>query len=260
VLRFNERHVDGSSARSTYIADILSACPRLKTLVVLPPRRCHTRPIDTNVGLQDLLGAEWVCSGLETLSICIRDLAEYEVKQGMDKDGNQSSPSDIDAELALYLRQIHNVSEFHRRLKAMSPSLQTLDLTWNPLCQDISYDPYSHDINFPDNLRWMNLKWFPVSGGLKSTTTALEVVIQRQLEKKSDLSLQRKLQDSGIFVCEIRMGVYAGYPFHSSWYYDSWEDCLGVDYFDEEVSFKDVHDAYKSRSSRRRREEMKRGK
>ena len=126
VFRLYEQDFDSSSARSTYIADILSTCPRLKTFVVLPPWRWHTRPRGTNVGLQDLLGAEWVCSGLETLSIGIRDLAEYEVEQEMDKDGNHRSPSDTNAELALYLCKICNVTKFHRRLRSITSSLQNL--------------------------------------------------------------------------------------------------------------------------------------
>ncbi|KAG9069859.1 hypothetical protein KI688_009184 [Linnemannia hyalina] len=118
-------------------------------------------------------------SRLETLSICIWDLAEYEAELELDKGGN-SSPFDTDAELALYLRKIHNLTESHRRL--------------------------SHDIDFPDSLRWMNLKRLPVSGGLESTATAQEVAIQSQSRKKSNLALQRRLQDSGILVFEIRMG------------------------------------------------------
>ncbi|OAQ29122.1 hypothetical protein K457DRAFT_19535 [Linnemannia elongata AG-77] len=103
---------------------------------------------------RDLLGTEWVCSGLETLSIGIRDLAEYEAEQEMDKHRNHNSLFDTDAELALYLRKIHN-------------------------------DPYSHDIEFPDNLRWMNLKWFPIYGGLESTTTTQNEVMQRYSEKRA---------------------------------------------------------------------------
>ncbi|KAF9297897.1 hypothetical protein BGZ88_008634 [Linnemannia elongata] len=125
---------------------------------------------------RDLLGTEWVCSGLEALSIGIRDLAEYEAEQEMDKHGNHNLLFDTDAELALYLRKIHNVKEFRRRLKSFTPSLQTLDLAWSHLCQGIPYDPYSHDIEFPDNLRWVNLKWFPIYGGLESTTTTQKEV------------------------------------------------------------------------------------
>ncbi|KAK5822412.1 hypothetical protein F5H01DRAFT_402512 [Linnemannia elongata] len=150
VLRLSEQ--DGTTARSTYIADILSTCPRLKTLVLLPPMRCCRR------------------------------------------------------QLALYLRKIHNVKEFRRRLKSFTPSLQALDLAWSHLCQGIPYDSYSLDIEFPDNLRWMNLKWFPIYGGLESTTTTQKEVMQRYSEKKSDLALQRKLQESGILVSEIQMG------------------------------------------------------
>ncbi|KAF9331038.1 hypothetical protein BGZ91_012269 [Linnemannia elongata] len=164
VLRLSEQDFDGTTARSTYIVDILFTC------------------------------AEWVCSGLETLSIGIRDLAEYEAEQEMDK------------QLALYLRNIHNVKDFCRRLQSFTPSLQTLDLAWSHLCQGIPYDPYSHDIEFPDNLRWMNLKWFPIYGGLESTTTTQKEAMQRYSEKKSDLALQRKLQESGILVSEIQMG------------------------------------------------------
>lgn len=265
VLRLKEQDFDGSSIRSTYIADIVSSCPRLKSLVVLPPWRYHMDHQGTNVGLQDLLNVDWICSGLETLSIGIMDLAEYQVEQEIDKDGNHSPLYHNDEEFALYLRKTHNVTEFHRRLKSITPSLQNPSLTWSYHCQDIPYDPYSHDIDFPNNLRWMNLKWLPVYGVFNAKTTAQEVAIQRQLEKKSDLALQRKLQDSGIFVSEIRMGAYANHPFRSSWYYDWWWksedwDRLGADYFDEEVSFEDVQDAYKSRSSRRLHEEMKRRK
>ncbi|KAF9547479.1 hypothetical protein EC957_008316 [Mortierella hygrophila] len=108
------------------------------------------------------------------------DLAEYEAELEMDKGGNHSSPSDTDAELALYLRKIHNVTKSRRWL--------------------------SHDIDFPDKLRWMKLKWFPVSIGLESTATAQEVAIQSQSRKRSNLALQRRFQDSGILVSEIRMG------------------------------------------------------
>ncbi|KAG0077370.1 hypothetical protein BGZ90_007295 [Linnemannia elongata] len=128
---------------------------------------------------RDLLGAEWVCSGLETLSIGIRDLAEYEAEQEMDKRRNHNSLIDTD-----------------RRACLVPPQ--------HPQC--IPYDPYSHDIEFPDNLRWMNLKWFPIYGGLESTTTTQKEVMQRYSEKKSDLALQRKLQESGILVSEIQMG------------------------------------------------------
>lgn len=125
---------------------------------MLPAWKSHTEPQGTNVGLQDLLSAEWVCSGLETLLINIIDLAEYEVKQEKDEDGNHSSLHGTDSDLTFYIRKIQNVSEFLRRLKAVKPSLQTLDPAWSHLCQDISYDPYSHDLDFPNNLRWMNLK------------------------------------------------------------------------------------------------------
>ncbi|KAG0071103.1 hypothetical protein BGZ89_011654 [Linnemannia elongata] len=150
--------------------------------------------------------AEWVCSGLKTLSIGIRDLAEYEAEQEMDKHRNHNSLFDTDAELALYLRKIHDVKEFRRRLKSFTPSLQTLDLAWSHLCQGIPYDPYSHDIEFPDNLRWMNLKCFPIYSGLESTTTTQKEVMQRYSEKMSDLTLQRKVQELGILVSEIQMG------------------------------------------------------
>ncbi|KAF9156019.1 hypothetical protein BG015_007585 [Linnemannia schmuckeri] len=204
VLRLDEYGFDDTNVRSTYIADILATCPRLKTLAIWPPWRSHTESQGTNVGLQDLLRAEWACSGLEALSISSMDLTEYKAEQEMDKDKDRSSAYNADSGLAFYLRKIHNVTEFLRRLKVITPSLQNLSLAWSYLCHDI------HTTHTAMILRWMNLKWSPFYGGGRgglSSTSLREAAVQRQLEKERDLVLQRKLQSPGISVCEFKMGI-----------------------------------------------------
>lgn len=179
VLRLGE--LGYAKLRPTYIADILACCPRLNIFVVAPPPG-KLGPF-SKIGLQDLLGAEWVCSELETLSICIKELAVFTAQEtGTPYDGlaslamedtenekeNQlgSTATQTGQDYVKFSSMVRNVLAFYWRLKAL-PKLATLDLKWSQICQTV---PYEYGMGFSDNLldvdklQWMGLEWSTRSG------------------------------------------------------------------------------------------------
>ncbi|KAF9156021.1 hypothetical protein BG015_007587 [Linnemannia schmuckeri] len=149
-LHLAELGLDQSHIRSTYIADILACCPRLKTLVVLPKAQPAFK-----IGLRDLLSAQWVCTGLETLSISINEVTiapEHELKaqQGLLK----AAVAEQEGE------GISKISEFYRRLKTL-PCLTVLDLRWSPACQEtvsVCKKAFSDELLTTGHLKWMGLR------------------------------------------------------------------------------------------------------
>lgn len=147
-LRLAEVGFDHSQLRSTYIADILVCCPRLKSLFVLPKAQPASK-----VGIQDLLGAKWVCSGLETLSISINEVTVAEVPKSETLHGQ------LEAVVAVMEdEEIRIISDFYRRLRTL-PFLRALDLRWNPACQKAitvrEKASFSDELLTVDNLKWM---------------------------------------------------------------------------------------------------------
>ncbi|KAH7050602.1 hypothetical protein BKA57DRAFT_503942 [Linnemannia elongata] len=147
-LRLAELGFDESHLRSTYIADILACCPRLKTLFVLP----KAQPAST-IGTQDLLGAKWICSGLETLSISINELTVAVASESETLHEHLET-----AFAAVGCEEIRSISDFYKRLKTL-PFLRALDLRWSPACQmalSVSEKAsFSDELLTVDNLKWM---------------------------------------------------------------------------------------------------------
>ncbi|KAF9156018.1 hypothetical protein BG015_007584 [Linnemannia schmuckeri] len=146
----------------------------------------------SNIGLDDLLGADWVCLGLETLSISINELAVVMADEagvlydgptplaledkGSEKDNQlELAAAQTDEDYARYSSMVLNVSEFYRGLKAL-PEVATLDLQWSKTCQTVPYEcgmAFSDDLLTVDNLQWMGLSWSTRSSFL--TTAGVDV-------------------------------------------------------------------------------------
>lgn len=147
-LRLAELGFDESHLRSTYIADILACCPRLKTLFVLPKAQPASK-----IGTQDLLGAKWICSGLETLSISINELTVAVAPESETLYEHLET-----AFAAVGGEEIRCISDFYKRLKTL-PFLRALDLRWSPACQMAlcvsEKASFSDELLTVDNLKWM---------------------------------------------------------------------------------------------------------
>ncbi|KAF9297891.1 hypothetical protein BGZ88_008628 [Linnemannia elongata] len=147
-LRLAELGFDESHLRSTYIADILACCPRLKTLFVLPKAQPASK-----IGTQDLLGAKWICSGLETLSISINELTLAVAPESETLHEHLET-----AFAAVGGEEIRCISDFYKRLKTL-PFLRALDLRWSPACQMAlcvsEKASFSDELLTVDNLKWM---------------------------------------------------------------------------------------------------------
>ncbi|KAG9069867.1 hypothetical protein KI688_009192 [Linnemannia hyalina] len=180
VLRLGE--LGFANLRSTYIADILARCPRLKVFVVSSAPG-KLRPF-SKIALQDLLSAEWVCSELETLSISINELAAVATAQDTgtlydglaslaledtkNEKGSQlgSTAAQTYQDYVKFSSMVRNVLEFYRRLNAL-PKLVTLSLQWSQVCQTVPYEcgmGFSDHLLDVDKLQWMGLEWSARSG------------------------------------------------------------------------------------------------
>ncbi|KAF9130816.1 hypothetical protein BGX30_013349 [Mortierella sp. GBA39] len=179
VLRLGE--FGFANLRSTYIADILACCPRLKVFVVSSAPG-KLRPF-SKIALQDLLSTEWVCSELETLSISINELAavtaqdtgtlydglaSLALEDTENEKGNQlgSTAALTYQDYVHFSSMVRNVLEFYRRLNAL-PKLVTLSLQWSQVCQTVPYEcgmGFSDNLLDVDKLQWMGLEWSARSG------------------------------------------------------------------------------------------------
>ncbi|KAF9935364.1 hypothetical protein FBU30_003154 [Linnemannia zychae] len=236
--------------RSTYIADILATCPQLKSLSVdsMPWMRYSTKEAYiyiSNIGLDDLLGVKWVCTNLETLSIAITSLTG-KAAESVDKEADCYQSlfkwTTADPQLLHYNRKIDNLIKFYQRLKSL-PRLVNPDLDWDWHCQKIVYDPFDHNNDFQDKLRWMGLKWSIVHN-LKAMT--VEDTVKRVNTMDDDETFQCMLQEKGIKVTDGYYRLSCPCPWLPRTRKYQWPS----DY-DQVSMFEDVSDAYKSRGTRR---------
>ncbi|KAF9146633.1 hypothetical protein BG015_011549 [Linnemannia schmuckeri] len=190
--------------RSGYILQILTSCPQLKTLVVVPSRGLHSNPCLPNLLIHDLLQEDWVCSELKTLSNDVLDLAAPSESTNLDRGKNveneAETTSPYNPELAIYKCKIQILASFYSRLKSRLPLLSTLDFQWSKSCKNIPYDcavEYSNSLLTVDNLRWMGLRWWTIYG-LK--TTAVREALGALSEKESNLFEEHRWQGMGIYV------------------------------------------------------------
>ncbi|KAK3847597.1 MAG: hypothetical protein J3R72DRAFT_416894 [Linnemannia gamsii] len=266
--------------RNVYIGNILANCPRLKTFVVKTSTNMNTfMRFQDLFCVEDLLcGGEWACLELETLSIGVLTLSEYDdghavaVQGGEDKkDGpphhhyhyqEHSVKGTIthghdDPELAVYIRKIHRVADLYRRLKLL-PNLKTLDLSWKPSSSfKIPYDlglMYSNNTLTIDNLYWMSLMWSTISGSVQE-------VVQGFSEREKDMFFEEKMQAMGIHARDLGDTMREDIYWRKRYLYsygcgrpdEEWEIPQGGwGPQDEDGLFENLHGAYKSRSSKRR--------
>ncbi|KAG0066680.1 hypothetical protein BGZ89_007029 [Linnemannia elongata] len=265
VIRLRElssEQCDIHLQRSSYVLEILTSCPRLKTLAIVPS---PTDPWSPELHLHDLLQKDWVCSELEVLSIGVLDLATPSKSNvpNNDKDTQEDTEttSTDNPELALYRQKIQTLTSFYLHLKSRLPLLTTLDFQWSKSCKDIPYDcavEHSNSLLTLDNLRWMGLRWWAIYG-LK--TTAVREALGALSKKETELFEKYMWQGKGIYVWndeDERRGRWWGQTYCCSYCRDMeemwspWED-----WEEEEGVFEDLHDAYKSRSNRRRHGDAK---
>ncbi|KAF9543513.1 hypothetical protein EC957_000789 [Mortierella hygrophila] len=171
LQELNSEQCDIRQQRSSYVLEILTSCPRLKTLAIVPSQGSGTYPWFLNLYLYDLLQKDWVCSALEVLSIGVLDLGAPSESNGLNKDKDTEEDAETTSadnpELALYKRKIQTLTSFYLRLKSHLSHQTTLDFQWSKSCKEIPYDcavEYSNSLLTFDNLRWMGLRWWTIHG------------------------------------------------------------------------------------------------
>ncbi|KAF9130818.1 hypothetical protein BGX30_013351 [Mortierella sp. GBA39] len=279
LRELNSEQCDIHQQRSSYVLEILASCPRLKTLAIVTSQGSGTSPWFLNLHLHDLLQKDWVCSALEVLSIGVLDLTAPPESNGLNKDKDAEEDAEATStdnpELALYKRKIRTLTSFYLRLKSHLPRLTTLDFQWSKSCKDIPYDcavEYSNSLLTLDNLRWMGLRSWTIHG-LK--TTAVQEALGALSKKEIDLFEEHRWQGKGIYVrTDEDNRRYRQREAQSRVWWRGMRSCCcsGYEEMDEEMDelmaewkweelqervFDDLHDAYKSRSNRRRHGDAK---